>query len=276
MKDILQKQLAFEKVIGVPIETLLETERNQMSEIFIFKMIEEAIEARKEFPSVMNKWSKSQKNADISRVQEELSDVFVFFLNLLLVWHIDWDDFLDIVRCTQQNNFTKIKEKKLKMYNEELLNIPGYTTGIGQGNVNPKYVFVGQNPGKDIAHGYKVWSDPTSGSSKVLLPLLQEQQILENCYFTNLVKCTTDDNREPTEGEADFWMPHLIDELVILSINNKDLKVIAMGKWTQNAIGKLATAGIPHPSWALRDASNADTFKFELLNALRLQPILPI
>lgn len=276
MKDILTKQVEFEKAIGVPIDTILEKERNEMSEMFLFKMIEEAIETRKEFPSVMNKWSKTQKTADLTRVQEELADVFIFFINVLLAWRINWNDFLKVVEKVQYNNFTKAKEKQMKIFNEEILNIPGYVTGVGQGNINPKYVFVGQNPGKGITHGYKVWSDPESGSSKVLLPILQTQQVLEECYFTNLVKCTTGDNGEPSDEQVAFWLPHLTEELRILAINNPDMTVIAMGKWTQKEMGKLANASMPHPSWVLRDGGNTDKFKFELLNAMRLQPKLEL
>lgn len=274
MKDLLKKQREFEKVIGVPIDTILEKERNQMSEMFLFKLIEEAIETRREFPSVMNAWAKNQKQADPQRISEELSDVFLFFINLLIVWRIDWPDFIEQVKKTQNENYTKIKEKKMRIFNEEILNVPGYTTGVGQGNINPKYVFVGQNPGKGITHGYKVWSDPESGSSKVLLPLLSDQHVIQDCYFTNFVKSTTIDNKEPTDELTAFWEPRLYEELAILFINNPDMTVISMGKWTQERMQ--ANATIPHPSWALRDPANLDKFKFELLNAMRLQPVLNI
>ena len=104
------EQIEFEKTIGVPINTILEKERNEMSEMFLFKLIEEAVETRREFPSVMNKWAKTQKSADPARISEELSDVFLFFFNLLIVWRIDWADFLEQVKKTQFENFTKMKE----------------------------------------------------------------------------------------------------------------------------------------------------------------------
>lgn len=276
MKDILKKQIEFEEAIGVPIHTILEKERNQLSEVFIFKLIEEAIETRREFPSAMNEWSKSQTAADVTRVQEELSDVFIFFLNVLLTWRIDWSDFLQQVRDTQYKNFTKIKERKMKMFNEEIMGIPGYTVGIGSGSINPKYIFIGQNPGKNITHGYRVWSDPESGSSKILLPLLDEQQVRDQCYFTNLVKCTTLDNAEPTEEQSQFWRPRLIEEVAILTINNPGVTIISMGKWVKDQLGADSHVSIPHPSWVLRNISNLDAFTFELLNAMKLQPILNI
>ena len=269
MIDILKKQREFEELVGVPINTVLEKERNEMSEMFIFKSIEELIEARKEFPSVLNQWSKHNKESNPTRVKEELADAFLFISNLLLAWHISWDDFLTQVRKTQQNNYSRVKEKKLKALNEEILNIPGYTSCVGSGSINPKYVFIGLNPGKDITHGYKAWSDPESGSSAVLLPILEEFKILDSCYFTNMVKSTTEDNEDPSSEIVKFWDEYLFNELSILGINNPGMKIITMGKSVrQNVTGD---ATIDHPATVLYDNKKLSPFKEQIVKACGLQ-----
>ena len=272
MNDILQKQKEFEALVGVPIDTILEKERNQMSEMFIYKMIEELVEARREFPSVLNEWSKSNKEANHQRVKEELSDAFIFLSNLLLAWRIPWDEFITQVRKTQQNNFTKIKEKKMKSLNEEILNVPGYTSCVGSGNINPKYVFIGLNPGKDIPHGYKAWSDPESGSSRVLLPVLDELGIRTNSYFTNMVKSITVENEDPSSEVTQFWDEYLFRELEILGINNTDIRIITMGKKVRENVTGDAT--IDHPASVLYDPKKLEVFKLQIIEACQLQSSL--
>lgn len=272
MNDILNKQKEFERLVGIPIDTILEKERNQMSEMFLYKAIEELIEARREFPSVLNEWSKSNKEADNVRVKEELSDAFLFLSNLLLAWHITWDQFMEQVKSTQENNFSKVKEKKMKSLNEEILNVPGYTSGIGSGNINPKYVFIGINPGKEIPHGYKFWSDPESGSSKNLLPILDGYDIRDKSYFTNLVKSTTIDNKEPSQELIDFWMPFLTKEIAILTINNPDMKVITMGKLVRENYEGSAT--IDHPASVSYNPQNSLKFQNQIIEACGLQSSL--
>lgn len=274
MIDILEKQKEFERLVGVPIDTILEKERNQMSEMFIYKMIEELIEARREFPSVLNEWSKSNKEAVPVRVKEELSDSFLFLTNLLLAWHIPWEDFILQVRKTQENNFLKIKEKKMKSLNEEILNIPGYVSCVGSGNLNPKYIFVGLNPGKDITHGYKAWSDPESGSSKVLLPILDELHIREESYLTNLVKCTTPENGDPADDLAEFWKPVLNNEIDILEINNPGAKIISMGKSVRMKLFGEGIETVDHPASVLYDPKKLDAYKLQIINACGLQSSL--
>mgnify|MGYP001580030848 CR=1 FL=1 len=272
MIDILKKQREFEQLVGVPIDTILEKERNEMSEMFIFKAIEELVETRREFPSVLNKWSKNNKDANTDRVKEEISDAFLFMSNLLLAWRISWEEFLTQVRITQQNNFTKIKERKMKEINEEILNVPGYVSCVGQGSINPKYIFVGLNPGQGITHGYKAWHDPESGSSKVLIPVLKDLKIHEDCYFTNLVKSTTVENEEPSEELIKFWGMHLGKEIATLMINNPEVKVITMGKAVRKSYHGDAT--IDHPATVLYKPDKINEFKHQIINACGLQSSL--
>ena len=177
-------------------------------------MIEEVIELKKEFPSVINKLSKDQRNANIQRVREELSDVILFLVNFILVWKFSTAEIVDMVERVQENNFKHVKNLLLAKLNKEILDVPAYTSCIGHGNSNPKYVFVGMNPSSTITHGYKAWSNREDGSSSVLLLALENLGILEDCYLTNVVKNTTDKNSEPSQNDVDFWKEYYEKELI--------------------------------------------------------------
>lgn len=234
---IIEKQKEFQRLVGWPIDSNLESDRNEMSERYIFKLIEEAVELRREFPSAINPWSKHQKVANLDRVKEEFSDVVLFLINILIVWKFTPDEILEVITKTQDNNFKKIKERKMEMLNSDILKIPNRVSGIGSGNLSPKFVFVGQNPSKSITQGYKFWSDPEDGPSKVLLPILEELGIkLEDCYLTNIVKCTTPDNKKPDDDLTNFYLELFNQELDILKINNPGMNVIAMGDWVKGHI----------------------------------------
>ena len=265
LEQLRSRQTEFQKFVGFPVESSLEKDRNDMSEKYVFKLIEEAIEFRKEFPSSINPWSKHQKFADETRLKEEFSDILLFAINIANLWKFSTEDMLEVLKQTQINNFLKVKVKKMNVLTKVLLKIPGYTVGIGRGNLFPKYIMIGQNPGKGISHGYKVWSDSSSGSSKLLLPALEKMQVLKDCYFTNLVKSTTENNRVPTDEEVEFWMPYFMKELAILKAGNDNLiKVIALGNFVAIEIAKLNlnldVIKILHPSSALRSHCDVDLY----------------
>ena len=273
MEKILERQKVFQRLLGLPIDTVLEDERNEMAESFVFKLIEEAIEVRKEFPSRMNKWSKKQKRANIPRIKDEMSDVYLFLMNLLAVWKIDVEDFMDNVESVQSANFVHIRSRLLEKLNTEVLHVPGHTSCIGQGSVVPNQVFIGLNPSHGISHGYKAWSDPQSGSSKALLPILEESNSRSNSYFTNAVKSTTIGNEKPSQDLIDFWKPFLLEELRILGTGNPNMKVFVLGnevsKHYLNELGNLGyrTYHIPHPAAVLRGTVNNQVYK-DLINSI--------
>ena len=249
LQEILEQQRLFQRAVNIPIDSILEDDRNRMSETFLWLMTKEIVELSREIPSVANPWSKHQKIADIARIKEEFADVMLFLLNFALVWKFQLDDTLDILEKTQKANFVKIKTKKMAMLNADILKIPNRLSGTGQGSLSPKWVFVGQNPSKGITQGYKFWSDENDGSSQILLPLLRELGI-EDCYFTNIVKCTTHDNKEPDEDLTKFYIEFYREEIKILQIANPDMKVIALGKWAEANIPWMDGA-IKHPASVL-------------------------
>lgn len=249
---IIERQKEFQRGLGWPIDSVSEIDRNELSEKYVFKAIEELVELRREFPSVMNPWSKHQKPADLNRVKEEFSDVLFFLINLAIVWRFSPEDMLDILDKVQTNNFKKIKERKMSILNTDILKIPNRVSGVGGGSLFPEYVFIGQNPGQGITQGYVFWSNPEDGSSKVLLPALNKLGITRDmCYFTNVVKCTTPNNVEPDPQLTEFYKEFLVKELDILRFGNPHMKIITMGNWATDAC-PFYDAQIKHPAYVLR------------------------
>src|SRR5436190_12182530 len=121
LEEILKKQVAFQKLVGFPIDTNVESVRNELAEKYLFKMIEEAVELRREFPSVMNPWSKHQKAADLTRIKEEFSDVVLFLMNFMLTFKMDPTEVLEQLEATQANNFKKIKARTMDGLNQDIL-----------------------------------------------------------------------------------------------------------------------------------------------------------
>lgn len=266
LEKIKERQHQFQKLVKFPIDTVLEQERNELAEKYIFKMIEEMIELRKEFPSAMNPWSKSQKKADRSRILEELSDVILFFINFMILWKISPEEILDMIEKVQENNYNSVKQKKMDIINTDILKVQGKVSGIGQGNLTPKYVFIGQNPAQGIAKGYKFFSNPEDGSSKVVLPVLEELGILKDCYFTNIVKSTTEDNEQPPGELTDFWSSFFDREIEILKENNPEMQLIFMGNYAAKYAEKrkIDSDIITHPARVLYGNLTIDQFKNEI------------
>jgi uracil-DNA glycosylase family 4 len=263
--DLIKLQEDFQLAVGFPIDSQLESERNRLSEIFLFKAIEEIIELRKEFPSAMNPWAKTQKFADTSLVLKEYCDVLLFLINFANLWKFSPEQILESLKSVQHANFQKIKEKKLAQLNHEILRVPGHVSGVGSGALFPKYIFVGQNPGRTITHGYEFWSNKEDGSSKILLPILDELNVRDKCYFTNLVKCVTPNNSEPDIALIQFWGEFLDREIAILRCGNFEAKIIPMGRIAQRF---LLAPGISHPASVMRGNLTRDDYKREITTAL--------
>ena len=268
IKTLLKNQIDFQKLVGLPIDTKVESERNELAEIYIFKMIEEAVELRREFPSTMNKWSKYNKPADMARIKEELSDVMFFLINFILTFKLTPEEILEQLESVQANNFQKVKAKMMKLLNEDILKVQNHTSGIGQGNLSPKYIFIGQNPGEGITQGYEFWSDENDGSSKVLLPILDKLGIRGDCYFTNIVKSTTPGNAEPDEDLTKFWKEFLVKEIQILKANNPDAKIIALGTWSSINLPEFEHTNVYHPAYVLRGGFSSDDYEKQIQGAI--------
>jgi NTP pyrophosphatase (non-canonical NTP hydrolase) len=119
VNQIISRQKEFQKAVGFQVDSDKESIRNELSEKYLFKAIEEIVELRKEFPSMMNPWSKSQGLSDEKRVREELVDVLLFLLNFAIVWRITPTEILEEMKKVQDKNFEKMEEKKAKLFKIE-------------------------------------------------------------------------------------------------------------------------------------------------------------
>jgi uracil-DNA glycosylase family 4 len=268
IEKILERQLKFQKMVNLPVDSHELETQCKLSEIYIFKMIEEAVELRKEFPSMLNAWSKVQKTPDISRIKEEMCDVFLFFVNIMLTWKVSLDDLIEVLNSVQKNNFIKVKEKKINVLNNRILSLKSKNKkiGVGQGNLYAKYVFIGQNPSSKIDNGYKFWSDEKDGSSRILLPLLNELDVRNSSYFTNIVKSTTEDNKEPDDETINFWIPYLKEELEIIKENNNKSVIVSLGKFVDSVLNKnnIKHVSIYHPAAIMRGSCSKKQYKDQI------------
>ena len=162
------------------------------------------------------------------------------------------------------------KLKELQQLEQQILEMPGII-GIGNGNINPDFIFLGQNPGRDMIHGTRVFSDSNKRSSAgVLLPILKQLGILQYCYFDNIVKTTTLNNAIPSDEEIQIWLSVLIQELTILQ-NNNAARIVAMGNFASAVLTRASIhhIKISHPARVLYGYS-VDDYTQEIILKLNL------
>lgn len=119
INDIVLLQKIFQKLAGLPIESDTFEDKATLSEVYIFKAIEELVELRKTIPSTMNKWAKNQPEMSRQRMKEELSDVILFLVNFTIVWDLTISEILDAVSKVQTVNFQKLNDKLARTMEEQ-------------------------------------------------------------------------------------------------------------------------------------------------------------
>jgi len=129
-----------------------------------------------------------------------------------------------IQRCT----FCDISNLSFNKYN--------YDKGFGKlngwgGKSKIKYMFIGLNPSyrrfKECVDAFggeqSCW-----GTGKEFVDILKELKIIDNSYVTNLVKCSTMNNKV-NEDQMGNCLMYLLEEIELL----KPEKIIALGKDVQ-------------------------------------------
>lgn len=274
---IRQTQLEFQRAMGFPVDTISAKERNEVAEKYLFKLIEEVVELRKEFPSVMNPWSKTQKDEDLTRIKEELSDVILFILNFINIWRFSTDEVVEAIEQVQIGNFLHLKKKKLAILESEMQKVPDEAVMLGNGNITPRFVFVGQNPGQGLAKSCKMEiSNGLDGHTAFdILFRNMSEEVRRASYFTNLVKVKTVGNTEPDMHITDFWFEFLYSELEILRYNNPGITVISLGNWTHDNLttrldSRWNVKKIYHPSYISRGAMSEEDYALQISETLGL------
>lgn len=265
LKQIQEGQKEFQRMVDYPIDSITAKDRNEMAEKYLFKMIEEVVELRKEFPSVMNPWSKSQKNEDTTRIKEELSDIFLFLINFVNIWRFTEEELLEVLSGVQERNFIHVKKKKMGVVNAEMMKVPEPVMA-GNGHMTPHLVFVGQNPGQGLERSHIMeleMAEPKPTSFGLLMDILKEEGMHGWSYYTNLVKVKTEGNDNPSEELTSFWAEFFLKELDVLQYNNPDMKIVAMGNWTFEQLDNILKGTnyhdklikITHPSFVMRSGT---------------------
>ncbi len=130
----------------------------------------------------------------------------------------------------------------------------------GEGSLNAKVMFVGQNPGADED---KVGRPFVGRAGKYLTKTLAEFGIKrEDVYITNIVKHTSPQNRKPYPDEVEACLPYLITQINII----KPKIIVLLGA---SAKGVPRLEGIEyfeviHPSAAMRFTKMREKFRLQI------------
>lgn len=154
------------------------------------------------------------------------------------------------------------------------------TTGTvcvaGDGPKDASVVVIGEAPGAAEERTGK----PFQGESgKILRRELDKNDILDDAYITNVVKCRPPDNRTPTADEIRACRPYLEKELeridpdFVLTVGVPATKVMFRGKAKINQFHgeiidnpKVRYRGMPtfHPAYTMRDPSKLPGFQNDI------------
>lgn len=128
---------------------------------------------------------------------------------------------------------------------------------IGFGNQESEILFVAQNPA-DKRHGFGCFEINDKGANKIFHDTLSRVKInRQDVFCTNLVKCSTADNKKPSDfvkncsevfvGELEFLKPKIIVAVGSLSMEYFNVNVRTFSKWRDYTV-----FGMYHPSYIQR------------------------
>jgi NTP pyrophosphatase (non-canonical NTP hydrolase) len=83
--------------------------KEQYTKDTILYLLEETHELLREIN--FKTYKKVRKPVNQQNIEEELSDIYLFFMNLCLVWDVSIDDLLEAVSKKQQINTERIQNK---------------------------------------------------------------------------------------------------------------------------------------------------------------------
>jgi len=147
---------------------------------------------------------------------------------------------------------------------------------------NVKVMVIGEAPGaQEDKRGVPFIGD----SGRILRGELQKNNLLEDTYITNLVKCRPPNNRTPTAAEIKACRHYLDDEIAelnpayVVTAGVPATKTLFRGKAQINKFHgqvienpKVSYIGMPifHPAYTLRDPSKLPGFKDDIARLARL------
>jgi len=135
------------------------------------------------------------------------------------------------------------------------------TQGVpGEGPIDAKVMFVGQNPGSEED---KTGRPFVGRAGKFLTKTLAEFGIKrEEVYITNIVKHTSPENRKPYPDEVAACLPYLIQQIKII----KPKVVVLLGASAKETprVDGVKYFEIVHPSAAMRFTKMREKFRAQI------------
>ncbi len=132
----------------------------------------------------------------------------------------------------------------------------------GEGPLNAKVMFVGQNPGADEDEQGRPF---VGRAGKYLTRTLVEFGInREEVYITNIVKHVSPQNRKPYDDEVRSCLPYLIAQIRII----KPQIIVLLGESAKETprIDGIEYIQIIHPSAAMRFTKMREKFRAQILD----------
>lgn len=149
-------------------------------------------------------------------------------------------------------------------------NLQNMKIALPRGNVNAKYMFIGQNPGhqkKQSAYDFnfvKMWSE--GKTTDFFIPLLQELNIYLDCWFTNIVLCESENNKI-NNHDINNCFNNILNQINII----KPEIIFTMGNQAKDVISKQTNlnfkiVNLKHPSYVNRFPNKG---KEEFINLIK-------
>jgi uracil-DNA glycosylase len=130
----------------------------------------------------------------------------------------------------------------------------------GEGPINARVMFVGQNPG---AEEDEIGRPFVGRAGKFLTKTLAEFGIKrEDVFITNIVKHTSPDNRKPFADEVAACLPYLITQIEI--IKPKIIVLLGASAKETPRIQGIEYVEIIHPSAAMRFTKMREKFRQQI------------
>ena len=146
------------------------------------------------------------------------------------------------------------KCRKCRLWQMSTQSVPG------EGPVDAKVMFVGQNPGSEED---KTGRPFVGRAGKFLTRTLSEFGIKrEEVYITNIVKHTSPENRKPYPDEVTACLPYLTQQIMII----KPKVVVLLGTSAKETprVESVKYFEIVHPSAAMRFIKMREKFRIQI------------
>jgi uracil-DNA glycosylase len=144
--------------------------------------------------------------------------------------------------------------KKCRLWKDAKHGVPG------EGPLNAKVMFVGQNPGADEDESGRPF---VGRAGKYLTKTLAEYGIKrEDIYITNIVKHVSPQNRKPFDDEVRACLPYLVTQTKII----KPEVIVLLGASAKETprIDGVEYIQIIHPSAAMRFTKMREKFRMQI------------